>query len=302
MERAALKIILSCLLIGICLLLSFKLPFALADGRSAAALRFVATLAKIEGVKISAAIIAFNEETNIADAIESVSWADEVIVVDSESTDRTREIAKRLGAKVLIRTWTGFSDQKQFAVEHARNDWIFSLDADERVSIELKDEIQKLDLAKADGFRIPRLSFYMGRAIRHAGWYPDRQLRLFDRTKGSWKKLQIHESVEMKNGTRLSQLKTDILHFSVKNASHHHRMIGERYAPLAAEQMFGSGKRTTPLKIALAGPTAFLRAYFVKLGFLDGLPGFSIASFGAHHAFLKHLLLWEKQNKKARHN
>ncbi|NOT48012.1 MAG: glycosyltransferase family 2 protein [Acidobacteria bacterium] len=265
-------------------------------------MRFVPTLATIDGVKISAVIIAFNEEENIAKAVESVSWADEVVVVDSESTDRTRDIAEGLGARVLIRKWTGFSDQKQFAVDQAANDWIFSLDADERVSPELKDEILRLDLEQADGFRIPRLSFYMGRAIRHSGWYPDRQLRFFNRTKGRWKKVHIHESVEMKSGTRLSQLENDIHHFSVNNASHHHRMIGERYAPLAAEQMFENGKRTSSFKIAIAGPAAFFRAYFLKLGFMDGLPGFSIASFAAHHAFLKHLLLWEKQTRKNRPN
>lgn len=322
------------ILIGLCLRLFVQLPSALANGHgpagisqaskqlmkewagsfrrlfparpfpplrrgshfpSAAALRFAPTLATIDGVKISAVIIAFNEEANIAAAIESVSWADEVIVVDSESTDQTREIAAEFGARVLARKWTGFSDQKQFAVDQARNDWILSLDADERVSIELKDEILKLDLEKADGFRIPRLSFYMGRAIRHSGWYPDRQLRLFDRTKGKWKKVRIHESVEMKSGTRLGDLNHDILHFSVNNASHHHRMIGERYAPLAAEQMFQDGRRTSLLKIASAGPAGFFRAYVLKLGVLDGLPGLAIAAFAGHHAFLKHLLLWEIQ-------
>lgn len=309
METTTLKIILTGILTGFCLLSSFQLPSqplgSLSDSAASCslpALRFVPTLATIDGVKISAVIIAFNEEKDIAKAVESVSWADEVIVVDSESTDRTREIAEGLAARVLIRKWTGFSDQKRFAADQAANDWILSLDADEIVSPELKEEILKLDLKEADGFCIPRLSFYMGRAIRHSGWYPDGQLRLFDRTKGQWKKVHIHESVEMKSGTRLSRLKNDILHFSVKSASHHHRMIGERYAPLAAEQMFADGKRTTPLKIAVAGPTAFLRHYFVKLGFLDGLPGFSIASFAAHHAFLKHLLLWEKQNGDVGHN
>lgn len=251
-------------------------------------------------MKISAVIISFNEEANIADAIESVAWADEVIVVDSESTDRTREVAESLGAKVVVRAWTGFSEQKQFAVDQAGNDWVLSLDADERVLTALEHEIQGLDLSEADGFRIPRLTYYMGCQIRHSGWYPDRQLRLFNRTRGRWKKVHIHESVEMEVGARIKDLKNDIIHFSVKDASHHHQMIGERYAPLAAEQMFAAGKRTTPLKIATAGPSAFIRAYFLKLGFLDGLPGFAIASFAAHHAFLKNLLLWEKQEPAAR--
>lgn len=253
-------------------------------------------------MKISAVIIAFNEEDKIADAIRSVQWADEIVVVDSESRDRTREISEELNARVFIKKWEGFSVQKQFAVDSAAHDWIFSLDADERVSDELKTEILSLknqsenDLA--DGFRIPRLSFYMNRPIRHGGWYPDWQLRFFNRRKGKWKNVLIHESVEMNHGARIEKLNGDILHYSVENVSHHHRMIGERYAPLAAEQMYARGKRATKLKILTAGLTAFLQTYVLKAGFLDGLAGFAIARFAAHHAFLKYLLLWEMQNQK----
>lgn len=250
-------------------------------------------------MNISAVIITKNEEKNIADAIASVLWADEILVVDSGSTDRTVEIAQAAGARVINREWPGFSAQKQFAADSASNDWIFSLDADERVSEGLKNEIPELknlpenDLA--DGYSIARLSYYMDRPIRHGGWYPDRQLRLFNRQKGLWKNVLIHESVEMQPGARTATLENDILHYSVENAAHHHRMIGERYAPLAAEQMFERGRRTSPFRIAAAGPTAFFRAYVLKAGFLDGLPGFCIARFAAHHAFLKHLLLWEMQ-------
>lgn len=252
-------------------------------------------------MKISAVIITFNEQENIADAIESVSWADEVIVVDSESSDSTREIAEASHAKVLTRKWEGFAKQKQFAVDQAANDWIFSLDADERVTPELRDEILaiKADGTSADGFRIPRLSIYMDRPIRHGGWYPDWQLRLFDRTKGRWKDVLIHESFKMDEGSRTARLAGDILHYSVQDALHHHRMIGERYAPLAARQMFDDGRRTSLLKIALAGPSAFIRTYLIKAGFLDGLPGLVIAGFAAHHAFLKHALLWELQKRDA---
>ena len=251
-------------------------------------------------MKITAAIIAFNEEAKIADCIKSVDWAAEVVVVDSESTDRTREIAAGLGARVITNPWTGFATQKQLAVNSAENEWILSLDADERVSVGLRDEI--LQLAgrhhTADGYRIPRLSFYMGRPIRHSGWYPDKQLRLFDRRRGKWKPLLIHESVEMDPTAKVADLTHDIEHFSVDNAEHHHRMIGERYAPLSAHQMFEAGKRATPLKIITAGPGAFLRSYVLKGGFLDGLPGFCISRFAAHHAFLKQLILWELGQKK----
>jgi glycosyltransferase involved in cell wall biosynthesis len=252
-------------------------------------------------VNISAVIITKNEEKNIADAIASVLWADEILVVDSGSTDETVQVAERAGATVIEREWPGFAAQKQFASDSASNDWIFSLDADERVSQELKDEVLALKSESendlADGYRIARLSYYMGRPIRHGGWYPDRQLRLFNRKKGLWKNVLIHESVEMQPGARTATLENNILHYSVENAAHHHRMIGERYAPLAAEQMFESGRRTSPFKIAAAGPAVFLRAYVLKAGFLDGFPGFCIARFAAHHAFLKHLLLWEKQKE-----
>lgn len=251
-------------------------------------------------MNISAVIITKDEEKNIAEAVASVSWADEILVVDSGSTDRTREIAEGSGARVIEREWPGFSAQKQFAADSAANDWVLSLDADERVSDGLRDEILALKKAAtegppADGYRVPRLSFYMGRPVRHGGWYPDWQLRLFDRTKGRWKDVLVHESVEMAPGAGIEKLEHDILHYSVENAAHHHRMIGERYAPLAAEQMFEQGRRTSPFKIAAAGPSAFFQTYFLKAGFLDGFPGFCIARFAAHHAFLKHLLLWEKQ-------
>ncbi len=252
-------------------------------------------------MKISACIITFNEEANIASSLRSVEWADEILVVDSESTDATREIAESLGAKIFINKWQGFSHQKQFAIDQASNDWIFSLDADEIVSEKLKKEILNLknlpESKLADGFRIPRLSIYMNRVIRHGGWYPDYQLRLFDRRKGKWKNVLVHESIQMDENATVGKLKNDILHYSIPNAAYHHKMIGERYAPLAARQMFERGKRTTVLKIVTTGITAFLQTYILKGGFRDGLAGFCIARFAAHHSFLKHLLLWEMQNK-----
>lgn len=252
-------------------------------------------------MKISAVLITFNEEKNIRQAIESVGWTDEILVVDAESRDRTREIAESLGAKVIVQKWLGFSGQKQFAVERAANDWIFSLDADERVSDRLKEEILRLKNSSeiADGYKIPRLSIYMNRPIRHGGWYPDWQLRFFNRQKGRWKDVLIHESVEMSENARLEKLKGDILHYSVENAAHHHRMIGERYAPLAAQRMLADGRRTSRLKIFFAGFFAFVQTYFLKLGFLDGFAGFCIARFAAHHAFMKHLLLWEIQRSES---
>jgi glycosyltransferase involved in cell wall biosynthesis len=253
-------------------------------------------------MKVSATIITFNEADNIQAACESVKWADEIIVVDSGSTDDTRTIATAAGARVITHEWPGFAAQKQFAIEQTAYEWIFSLDADERVSDELKASIEKLkqqpEESLADGYRIARRSFYQGRWIKGGGWYPDWQLRLFRKSRGSWEPRQIHESVKLHAGARAEKLSGDILHYSVRNASHHHRMIGERYAPLAAQQMYDAGRRTSAFRIATAAPAAFVGSYFLKGGFRDGLAGLSIASFAAHHAFLKHLLLWEKQQAK----
>jgi len=253
-------------------------------------------------MKISATIITLNEESNIKAACESVAWADEVLIVDSESTDATLSIARSCGARVITNRWPGFAAQKQFAVEQAQNEWIFSLDADERVSAELRRSIEDLrkqsDSNLANGYQIARSTNYQGHWIRGGGWYPDRQLRLFKKSAGHWKKRHIHESVQMNSGARVERLRGDILHYTVRDAANHHRMIGERYAPLAALQMYEEGKRTSALKIATVGPLAFVRSFVLKTGFRDGLAGLSIASFAAHHAFLKHLMLWEMQNKR----
>ena len=250
-------------------------------------------------MKISATIITFNEATNIGDACKSLAWADEIVVVDSGSTDQTRQIAEACGARVITREWPGFAAQKQFAVDQTAYDWIFSLDADERVSDELRASIAKLrekpETSLADGYRIPRRSFYQGRWIKGGGWYPDYQMRLFRKSRGTWEPRHIHESVKFDSGARVERLSGDILHYSVRDAAHHHRMIGERYAPLAAQQMFEERRQTSVLKIAAAAPAAFVRSYILKGGFRDGLAGLSIASFAAHHAFLKHVMLWEKQ-------
>jgi (heptosyl)LPS beta-1,4-glucosyltransferase len=249
-------------------------------------------------VKISAVLITFNEEKNIVDAIRSVDWTDEVIVVDSESSDRTRELAERSGARVVINPWPGFSAQKQFALGQAANDWIFSIDADERVTSALRDEIQRVqsDNPSADGYRIPRLSYYMGRAIKHGGWYPDLQLRLFDRRKGNWNGAVVHESVKMSDDATVERLTGEIIHYSVESALHHSRMIQERYAPLGARKMHDEGRRTSPLGTIFSSWFAFIRAYVLKLGFLDGFPGFCIAYFAAYNAFMKHLILLELQS------
>ena len=252
-------------------------------------------------MKITVTIITLNEAENISKAIESVEWADEILVIDSESTDATRDLAKRQGARVLVNHWPGFSQQKQFAADAASNEWIFSLDADERVSPELKssiDELRTKDAAQlADGYRVARRAWYMGRWIRGGGWYPDYQLRFFKRQHGHWGDRIIHESVVMDRGSRVETLGGDLLHYSMRDPLHHRRMIDERYAPLGAAQMHRDGKRTSRLQIAFAGPLAFLRSFVVKGGFRDGQAGYTIARLAAHHASRKHSLLYGLQNQ-----
>jgi glycosyltransferase involved in cell wall biosynthesis len=252
-------------------------------------------------MRITATIITLNEADNIRAACESVAWADEILVVDSESTDNTRDIASDWGARVLVNSWPGFSKQKQFAVDQAAHDWIFSLDADERLSPALRasiDEVRKLnDGELADGYRVARRAFYMDRWIRGGGWYPDYQLRLFNRARGHWRDRVIHESVVMDEGARVETLRGDLLHYSMRDPEHHRRMIEQRYAPLGAEQMFREGKRTSALQSSIAGPAAFIRSFVLKGGFRDGLAGLTIARMAAYHASLKHSLLRQRQNR-----
>ncbi|HEX3143177.1 MAG TPA: glycosyltransferase family 2 protein, partial [Pyrinomonadaceae bacterium] len=219
-------------------------------------------------MQITATIITLNEADNIRDACESVAWADEILVVDSQSTDDTRDLAARAGARVITNPWPGFARQKQFAVDQATHDWIFSLDADERLSPELRAAIDQLrsrnDDGLADGYRVARRAFYMDRWIRGGGWYPDYQLRLFNRARGHWRARVIHESVVMDEGARVDTLRGDLLHYSMRDPEHHRQMIEERYAPLGAEQMFRDGKRTSALQSAVAGPAAFIRSFILK--------------------------------------
>lgn len=252
-------------------------------------------------MKISAVIITLNEEKNIARAMRSVNWADEIVVVDSGSTDRTKEIATELGARVVEQEWLGFGPQKQFAVEAATNDLIFSLDADEEVTEDLQKEIRAAMATgkMAEGYRVPRLAVYCGRKIRHGGWYPDRQLRLFDRRKGRWSNDVVHESFKMDADAYIAEFRSDLLHFTCDDIAEHAKMIQERYAPLSAQAMYDSGRKASMVKIATAPLFSFFRDYILRAGFLDGTQGLIIAGFGAYNVFLKNALLWQMNRANA---
>jgi glycosyltransferase involved in cell wall biosynthesis len=239
-------------------------------------------------MKISATVITHNEAQDVAAALESLSFADEIIVVDSESTDATVDLARRFTDRVYVRPWPGYSQQKNFAAGQARNDWIFSLDADERVSPELLREIEGLVSAegepRASAFEMPRLAFYLGRWIRHSGWYPDRKIRLYDRRRARWTGEYVHEALQVDGP--VERLKGDLLHFTVNTVSEHHQRL-DVYTTLAAREAFAKGRRASAISLLASPVISFARSYFLKLGFLDGWQGLVIAKFASQYAFLK---------------
>src|SRR6266487_2477696 len=238
-------------------------------------------------IKISATIITFNEERNIARAIESLRCCDEIIVVDSGSNDRTIELATNLGARVVDNPWSGYASQKNFASEQAANDWILSIDADESVSEALEGEIWhiKKNGAEFDAYTVPRLAQYLGRWILHSGWYPDRKVRLFNRRRARWSGDYVHESVQV-NG-RVGHLKSNLLHFTCSSLSEHLKTM-DQYTTLAAEQIVAQ-KRPIGLRHLLVQPVwTFIQTYFFKRGYLDGTEGLAIAYMAAMYNFVKY--------------
>lgn len=249
-------------------------------------------------MKITATVITFNEEHNIAAALESLRWADEIIVVDSESTDHTVEIARSITNRVFVRPWPGYSAQKNFAAEQAANNWIFSLDADERVSEELKKEIEQIKRGAeptAAAFEMARSTFYLGRWIKHSGWRPDYKRRLYNRNRARWKGSYVHETLEIDGDVQ--RIAGNILHYTVRDAAEHHLRM-DRYTTLAAEEAHTCGESASLVTLLLSPALVFVRSYVLKLGFLDGVPGLAIARFAAQYDFLKKLKLWEMRVKR----
>jgi glycosyltransferase involved in cell wall biosynthesis len=236
---------------------------------------------------ISAVLIAQNEEQKIQAAIESVSFCDEVVLVDSGSTDRTRAIAEKTGARVIINApWPGFVAQRDFAVRAARHDWVLALDADERVSPALRAEVEDLRTRGFDrpGYRITRVARHLGRWIRATDWYPDPQIRLFDRTRGGWEGALVHESVRVRGAVGV--LKGELEHHPYADISDHLRKI-DLYTTLWARQSFESGRRTGPWEMAASSAWAFVRNYALKGGFRLGSAGLTISTLNAYYTYVK---------------
>jgi len=243
-------------------------------------------------IKISVAIITFNESSNIRRCIKSVDFANEIIVVDSLSNDDTCEIAKSLGAKVVNQKFLGHIKQKQLAVDSCSNEWILSLDADEELSDELRNEIMELLKTpfKYDAYIMPRVSFHLGRWIRHGGWYPDAKIRLFNKTKAYWGGYNPHDKVIV-NGT-VGKLKGDLQHY-VFDDLRHNIDTNNSYSSIMANDLFKEEKSFSYIKLFLKPIGKFLETYIYKRGFLDGLPGFIIAVGASYSMFLKFAKLWE---------
>jgi glycosyltransferase involved in cell wall biosynthesis len=242
--------------------------------------------------KLSVTVITKNEAADIGGALQSVAWADELIVVDSCSTDDTVAIARQHTARVLVRDWPGYIAQKNYAASIASHDWILSLDADERVTPELAAEIQSLIAGTPPhpGYRIPRVTWHLGRWIRTTDWYPDLKLRLYDRRSAEWTGRYVHEAVTVRGS--VGRLKGELQHFAFRDIAEQLETI-DRYTTYAAQEMHEDGRRAGFLQIAGHPPLAFLRNYVAHGGFRDGVPGLIISALNSYYVFLKFVKLRE---------
>jgi glycosyltransferase involved in cell wall biosynthesis len=236
---------------------------------------------------VSAIIVTHNEARNIARAMRSLSVADEIVVVDAESTDDTRELAVALGARVIVRPWAGFAAQKNFASAQAQHDWILSLDADEELNADAQAAVAqwKDSQPAAAGYRFARRAQYLGRWILHSGWYPDYKLRLFDRHRGQWQGDYVHESVVVAGP--VETLAGEILHYTCDSLAEHRSRI-EFYTDLAAREMLARDERVGFLRRQLTPPWIFFSTYFLRLGVLDSYQGFLIARMAARYVRRKY--------------
>ena len=247
--------------------------------------------------KLSITVITENEETNLPDTLTSVAWADEIVVVDCGSTDATVDVARQFTDRVSVNPWPGYGAQKNHAAEIASHDWILSLDADERVSPALAEEIRQLLATEPArrGYQLPRVAFHLGRWIRSTDWYPDHQLRLYDRRAGRWSTPSVHESVQIDGAPGV--LRHELEHYTYRDLSHQLATI-DRYTTLAARDMAEHGRRASRLRLLVYPPLAFLRNYVLRKGVRDGTAGFIISAMNAYYVFLKFAKLWERHERR----
>ena len=247
-------------------------------------------------MSLSVVVITKNEEANLARCLESVKWADEIVVVDSDSTDRTVEIARSYGARVFSPEWRGYGPAKQAGVDHAGGEWILSLDADETVSVELAGEIKAIleDGTQMAGFYMPRKTNFLGHWIRHCGWYPDLLLRLFRKSHGRFDGAVVHEKVLLEG--RAGRLDGNLLHFSYPSLEHYLRK-SNLYTTLGAQEAYRQGKRSRWFDIVVKPPVSFVKHYVSKQGFRDGLEGFILSVLSSIAVLVKYTKLRDLQRK-----
>lgn len=244
---------------------------------------------------LSVILITKNEERNIEACLQSVLWADEIILVDSESTDKTIKIAKKYTTKIFIRKWEGFASAKDFALRQCTHEWVLWLDADERVTNELAQEIQSVVNNPSmlhTGYEVARRAFFLDKWIRHCGWYPGYVVRLFQKSKTEFIHTRVHEKVEV-SGT-IGRLQSDLLHYTDDNLFHYFFKFN-RYTSLAAEDLRQSGRTASLYDLLARPPFMFFKMYVLKLGFLDGMHGFLLSLLSASYVFAKYAKLWELQ-------
>ena len=249
-------------------------------------------------MQISATIITLDEEANLGRCLESLRGvADEVVVLDSGSKDRTEQIARQGGARFVPQPWLGYGPQKNAATDRASNDWILSLDADEALSDELRASILALKARgpSADAYEMNRLNWYCGTFLRHSGWYPDRKVRLWKRGSARWADASIHELVELTPGARVERLAGDLLHYTIRDRAQHLRTI-EKFTTLSAEALLRDGQAGHAWRRFVSPGVTFLRGYILKAGFLDGAAGWHVARLSAYATWLK----YEKLRRLAR--
>lgn len=252
-------------------------------------------------IPISAVIITLNEAENIRRCLESVNFCDDIVVVDSGSTDDTCSLAESCGARVIQQQWLGYGPQKRFAVEQAKNDWVLCIDADEVISPELQQSITHIDWQMSDntlndiaGFTMPRCNHFMGKPLRYGEGYPDLSLRLFNRLRGQWSEDKVHEGVELTGNSE--RLQGDLLHFSQETLSQYLEKQN-RYTTLQAQALFTRGKRCSASRCFTAPLVRFIKFYVVRRGFLDGAPGFIHIVIGCMNSFNKYAKLLELQQQ-----
>jgi glycosyltransferase involved in cell wall biosynthesis len=243
--------------------------------------------------KLSVYVLAYNDEPNIRACLETVTWADELIVVDSFSTDATEKISREFTPHVYQHEFRGFGRLRNDAVAHTSHDWVFSLDSDERATPEIRDEIQ--DLLRrgphADAYFVPRQNFFLGRQIRHCGWYPDyRQPQLFRRDRMRYREDLVHESFEL-NG-RIGYLKQHVLQYPFRDVDHYLAKM-DRYSDLMAQRMVEQGRRFRSWQLFLNPSFTFFKMYVGRAGFLDGMPGLILSGLYAYYTFIKYAKFWE---------